>query len=143
MRTLVLSVLVLGMAFGTGATRADDIPKGLENLQGNWKMIGLNHDGKVVANPPRDAKLTVKGDQFTFTNGPSVTKGTYKADPAAKPAALDLTITEGEGKGITRLAVYAVKGDTLQICMHGDPKVRPDAVAPKAKILIEIWKKTK
>jgi uncharacterized protein (TIGR03067 family) len=83
--------------------------KDKEALQGTWNFVsGL-----------REAQLLIAGDHFTvrFTTG-EIYVGTYHLDPARKPRAMDLVISEGpeRHRGKTALAIYELDGDHLIWC---------------------------
>src|SRR5687768_15839838 len=91
--TLALS---LTLTAGILPAADDDVPKGLEAVQGAWKLTRLFANGKDIG-APRNATLEVKGDKFTFRNGDVTQKGTYKVvDPDGKPLAVDIEFTEGQ-----------------------------------------------
>ena len=62
-QSLLLVPVFSLFAIGIRAT-ADDVPKGLEKMQGSWTLTALTVEGKEI----KDAKgkLTVKGDKYTF-----------------------------------------------------------------------------
>src|SRR5262245_36151888 len=80
-----------------------------ERLQGNWRFLA----------GPREAQLTVQGDQFTmrFRNG-DVYRGTCTLNPTHRPRAMDLHIDEGPEpfQGLTALAIYQFDSDHLIWC---------------------------
>ena len=43
---------------------------------------------------------------------------TLKLDATQKPRAVDLTYTKGPNTGKVELAIYALEGDTLRICIN-------------------------
>ena len=61
-----------------------------------------------------------EGDKFTVKNGErTLMSGTWKLDAAAKPTAIDLTVTEGGGgehAGETALGIIELSGDKLRWC---------------------------
>ncbi len=138
------AALAAALVVFSSPASADDIPKGLEKLQGNWKMVGLSARGKPIPTP-RDTTLTVKGDQYTFSNGNARDDagGTYKPVAAGKAQGLDIVIEKGPAKGRTLLAVYDVKGKLLRICLDFDNKKRPERVGPAAGVIVETWQKVK
>ncbi len=83
--------------------------KDKEALQGTWNFVsGI-----------REAQLLIAGDHFTarFKTG-EIYVGTYHLDPARKPKAMDLFISEGpeRHRGKTSLAIYDLDGDHLIWC---------------------------
>jgi uncharacterized protein (TIGR03067 family) len=45
---------------------------------------------------------------------------TIKLDSAKKPKSIDLTLTQGVGKGKVGLGIYELDGDTLKLCFPQD-----------------------
>jgi uncharacterized protein (TIGR03067 family) len=123
---------------------ADTLPKGLKTFQGTWTLGALVVEGKAI---PEDglkkAKLTVKGEMYTFTDGTKTSGGIYKVDPSKKPHTLDIVITKGENKGKTLLAIYEGKGDTLKVCLSFKGE-RPTAFVsePNSGTVLETWMKS-
>jgi uncharacterized protein (TIGR03067 family) len=110
---------------------AAEPPKGDKDLDGDWEIVSVTHDGKQE--PPQDAKpvLTIKGDTITFKVKDESHTGTIKVDASKTPKTIDLTPDDGPEKGKTILGIYELKGDELRIC-HGEAgKDRPTEVSSK------------
>jgi uncharacterized protein (TIGR03067 family) len=79
--------------------------------------------------PQGKARLTIKDNTYTLTFGDAVVeKGTGKVDPTVTPKTAEVTATEGDNKGKTRLAIYELnelKGDDLRVCWVEAGKDRP------------------
>jgi len=92
-----------------GRAREEAARRDRDRMQGVWNFVS----GK------REAKLLISGEHFTmhFRNG-DVYVGTFALDAAARPKAMDMTITEGPEahKGKTALAIYEFDGDHLIWC---------------------------
>lgn len=90
--------------------------KDLEKLQGVWKAPtvesrGASFDVTRVGETSRYT-LVVVGDRYVLgTYG-----GTLKVGPKGE---VDLVVTEGPRKGITRLGRYELAGDTLKLAVAG------------------------
>src|SRR5262245_15626884 len=110
------------------AARADDVPKGLEKLQGDWKLVAIAIDGKESRPAPFDLKVMIKGSSYIL-GGKAKGAATLKAGPGPIDPTLDVTFTEGESKGETLKCVFEVKGDMLRVCRRNGGRGRPDAVA--------------
>jgi uncharacterized protein (TIGR03067 family) len=119
MKTFLLTALAAGLLAGGGDAPAD-AKKDKEKLQGTWKVVGLQKHGQA-----REEKgeqfLVIAGDEFMLKSGENVmAKGTFKLDPSKKPLQIDLVITEDrkeENQGKTVLAIYALEGDQLKLCL--------------------------
>ena len=108
-------------------------------LQGTWKFISIGGNG--TTKPPEriaDMKVTISGQQFTTTKGGKIVEqATLVADLSKKT--IDLTITEGEGKGQTILGVYELAGDTLRIATSEPGAVRPTEIVNRAGLRQDFW----
>jgi uncharacterized protein (TIGR03067 family) len=128
-----LGVVVLGLsplAATAQKEKADD--KAPAPLQGTWDVVKLQIAGEDVTAFLKDAgaTMTFDGNKYAFAAGPEGEKGTFKLDPKAKPAAIDLTIAEGRGKGKVQPGIYDLDGDTLKICLGDEgSKDRPTKFA--------------
>jgi uncharacterized protein (TIGR03067 family) len=63
--------------------------------------------------------------KYTVTVGDQKDEGTVKLDPAKTPREMDITGTDGPNKGMTFLAIYEIKDDTLRVCYDLSGKARP------------------
>lgn len=107
------------------------VKKEMAKLQGVWIVATAEENGKPEAGL-KGAKVTFAGDTFTRQSGSDTSKGTYKLNPAAKPAEIDVTFTEGALKGKSLTGIYVLEGDTLKVCTAAPGKKRPSAFASKA-----------
>lgn len=109
------------------AQPAEDAGK---KLQGTWTAAQAERDGKaaddVVGN-----RLSFTGSRFRIQSkdGKPLFAGTFQANPAAKPAAIDFQHTDGPMKGKAWKGIYALDGDTLRVC---DNAPNPDKGRPAA-----------
>jgi uncharacterized protein (TIGR03067 family) len=114
---------------------AEDAKKELEKIQGTWVAASVEFNGGK-ATPERAATIKVicKDDKYVQTEaGREVEKGSHKLDPSKKPKHMDITVTDGEQKGKTQLAIYELEGDTLKICVaRAGEKDRPTEFAAKS-----------
>ena len=128
-----LGILALSvMLFTAGQTAPavqDDVKKELDRFQGNWAVTTFN--GQTVPSES-GAYLVFKGDKYEqWTNNVVDEKGSIKVDPKAKPASIDLIITEGNDAGKTQPGVYEfTDADTLSVglALPGGT-TRPAAIA--------------
>jgi uncharacterized protein (TIGR03067 family) len=83
-------------------------------LQGTWEAS--KGDEKM--------KMVIDGKKFTLEFGGKTVNGTFTIDPAKKPMAMDMLITEGsdaktqEYKGKTAKAIYEIDGTKLKWCAN-------------------------
>lgn len=129
------------------AVAADDAAGELAKFQGDWIIVSFIVDGKpAAADVVKTIKLNVKGDVSTFTIGAVTAMGSYKLDPTKQPKWLDILVTSGAEKGMTKLSIYEFAGQELKICHSGaNVKDRPKEFAskPGSGHILEVWKKAK
>jgi uncharacterized protein (TIGR03067 family) len=99
-----------------------------KKYEGTWQVISLEVDGNTSAE--EDAKkITVvneaDGKWAIEAEGKVIARGTSEIDPTKKPKAVDLTVTEGDGKGQTLRGIYEFKDDTRKVCLAPEGKDRP------------------
>jgi len=140
---LVTAFVAGGSLRGQGAKDAgDDV---LKKLQGTWKFVSQEMDGKP--SPKEElAKQTITfaDDKWTVRqDGKVVRAGTHKFDPAKTPAQVDALVTEGEDKDSTMLGVFELKGDTLKVCFDPKGKQRPTDFSSKAGRMIAVVERKK
>jgi uncharacterized protein (TIGR03067 family) len=118
--------------------RADDAKKDqekeLKDLEGTWKVVSREVDGKK-ASDEEVKKLTLSigagGKAALMSEGTAVAKADMTVYPAKKPKEVDLLIPEGENKGQTARGIYELSGDTLKICYAPPGKERPAEFSSK------------
>lgn len=126
MRTAAL-LLAAGLPLASCGDEADPAKRELDRLQGTWQVTALEEGGeKATDSVAGQMRLVFEGDKFTFLAGDTVLmQGTAKADPAAKPKALDLASTAGRLKGQTVTGIYELDGDALKVCLGSPGGARP------------------
>jgi uncharacterized protein (TIGR03067 family) len=115
---MLATTLVISLSVGLG------VDKGLEALQGTWRVEKLTARGKEV--PPEKAKaitFVIERDAVKrLVNGVDrKDPATLKVDASKKPAQIDL-VPAKEGDP-TMLGIYELDGDTLRWCFSA--KKRP------------------
>ncbi|HYH67252.1 MAG TPA: TIGR03067 domain-containing protein [Urbifossiella sp.] len=126
-----LALTVLGLCPPAAPGQNGD-GKAANPFEGTWEVVKLQHAGDDVTPFLKDSSptMTFKGNGYVFKVGPTTEKGTFTFDAKAKPATIDLKITEGSGKGKTQLGIYEADGDTLRLCMADEgAKDRPTKFA--------------
>jgi uncharacterized protein (TIGR03067 family) len=133
MRRTVLLVIAAGLLVA-GDSAKENVQKELEKFRGTWKFVSIENEGQAVPKAQYEgARLTLKGDQFTFRQGADSTHGTFKVDPAKQPKTIDVTFTDGPDKGKTIVGVYELKGDTYKVCLQLKGKERPKEFRSQAE----------
>jgi uncharacterized protein (TIGR03067 family) len=111
---LKLLSAVACLALGAVGARAADPPgKGPDELQGCWKLVSIEIDGKssdpVGGGQPR---WIVKGDAVSY-GGAEILR--FTADPSTSPRVIDLKFRDPEN---VYEGVYAVEKDALKVCLN-------------------------
>jgi uncharacterized protein (TIGR03067 family) len=114
------------------AAAGDDKDKAIKEdrkkYEGTWQVVYLEVDGNKT--PEDDAKkITVvneaDGKWAIEVEGKVIARGTSEIDPTKKPKTVDLTVTEGDGRGQTALGIYKFEDDTRKVCLAPAGKERP------------------
>jgi uncharacterized protein (TIGR03067 family) len=100
----------------------------LNRLQGVWKVTAVEEKGKP-APAGKVRHIVFLDDQFNLkdADGNVLAYGSYRVDPDRK--SMDLTQKEGPQKDQTALALYALEGDSLRICLAPTGESRPASLA--------------
>jgi uncharacterized protein (TIGR03067 family) len=131
-----------------GGARDEALKKERKRFEGTWRVVSLEVDGNKAAE--KDArKITVvnaaDGKWAIEVDGKVVMRGTSVIDPAKKPKAVDLTVTEGEDKGKTARGIYEFSGDSRTVCLAPAGKKRPTefAAPPGSGHVLAVLKRVK
>lgn len=141
--------LCVAMALGvtvlaTAPTRADD----LKDMVGQWKISKAILGGNDITATLGSAKMTIDAQgKYSTVLGGETDKGRFTLDEKATPRGMDITSeSEGPLKGVKILAIYELKGDTLQVCYDLDMKNRPGKFEAPAKtnvLLVQYQRESK
>lgn len=132
--TRALAIAFFTTLLVTAARAADPPADDVKRLQGEWRAVGVELDGKKLGADDAEAKamrLAFKDNGLTFGTAAKPgreRKMTFVLDPAKAPKRIDLTSLDGQEKGVTAACIYELDGDRLTICMPyfvPDPSVRP------------------
>lgn len=114
----LLAALVAAAPFVLAA----DAEKDSKALQGTWQATTQRRgDDTEAPEKTRRHQFVIDGDKFRIVrDGQDHIKGTVKVDATAKPATMDLTITDaaddGDAAGKTCVGIYELSGDELKWC---------------------------
>jgi uncharacterized protein (TIGR03067 family) len=122
---LALGVLLLG-----GPGRADDAAaakRELGRLEGTWEVISFEVQNEKLKLPDRkeQRQLTVRGEKVTLVIREQKIEMRWRVDPGKRPKALDIGYDNGDLKGQTGHAIYALDGDRLTVCIGNPGAKRP------------------
>jgi uncharacterized protein (TIGR03067 family) len=158
---LALTVLAAGAGVATydtsvagakPAARGDGGPKGekarsdKDKLQGSWVAVSGEVGGKKVPEEfVQKCQVIIAGDKITLMGLVKGEKekgveGTFRLDPATKPKAIDISLTNREDA----LGIYELERDTLKLCLvEATGSERPTEFAGKDQQLLIILKRSK
>jgi uncharacterized protein (TIGR03067 family) len=113
-----LFVMIAANLIMAEPSKQDLVKKDMEGIQGTWKIVALEADGKQdPAEIVATLKLVFKDDTLTFTPGePGFTNYKYVLDPTTKPPSFTMIHADGTNKGKTEKGIYSLEGDRLKIC---------------------------
>jgi uncharacterized protein (TIGR03067 family) len=132
--TVGLIVLVATSLVAAEPSKPDSAKQDVDAIQGSWKLVALESDGKPApAEIVAALKFVFKDDTLTFTPGePGFTNYKFKLDPTTRPASFTMTHADGTNKGQTEKGIYSLDGDHLKICF-GIAGKTPNKLTAKAK----------
>ena len=120
-RLFVSLATVLGLTIPVQSAPRDDDQADLERLQGTWKVVRAEANGKTAPAEivERDSgTYTFEGDKLTIRE-----RGTKRGvaqvflDSGKRPKTIDMKDLEGQENRRTIHAIYEVRGTTLRICL--------------------------
>jgi len=111
-------VLMATSLMAAEPSKNDAITKDTNRIQGTWRLVALEYDGKPApAEIVAALKLVFKDDTLTFTPGePGFTNYKFKLDSTTRPAGFAMVHSDGAKKGETEKGIYSLDGDHLKIC---------------------------
>ncbi len=139
---VLLSLLVL--LLGADAVKDEAVRKDLKRFEGTWVVESMLLDGKPLSEADREKiRLSIKGENFTFTGASGSEPGLYKIDPGKDPKQLNIEITQGDDKGKVYLVIYKFEDGKMIQCMRLDNKSRPGEFTGKAGsgCALEVWRR--
>jgi uncharacterized protein (TIGR03067 family) len=96
-------------------------------LEGEWAMLSGVFSGKPLdKNHVKWCKRVTRGDVTSVIAGPQVMlKARFTLDSSKTPHAIEYVNLEGPAAGKPQAGIFALRGDTLEICMGAPGKPRP------------------
>jgi RNA polymerase sigma-70 factor (ECF subfamily) len=95
--------------------------KGLKELEGIWKVVSLETEGKKAPEAElKGMRWTFKGSSLHITDETDQAGGmcTVKVDPSKKPKHIDITSEEGPTKGKTVQGIYKLEKGRLIVSVQ-------------------------
>jgi uncharacterized protein (TIGR03067 family) len=142
-------LLAITGALTAGDAKEEAIKKDRKKYEGTWQVVSLEVEGNK-ADEENAKKITVineaDGKWAIEVEGKVMVRGTSEIDPLKKPKAVDLTGTEGDGKGETALGIYEFPDDnTRKVCLAQAGKERPAEFSSTAenKHILVVLKRVK
>jgi uncharacterized protein (TIGR03067 family) len=135
MRRCLLTMFVLNLLLATSTHPCLAAKKELDKLAGIWVAVSAERDGKP-AGDVKGHQLTFSGDTFIIKSkeGEVLYQGTFRADPAQRPATIDFRHTKGKLEGQTWKGIYTLEGTTLKTCDNAPDLTRERPTDFSAKI---------
>jgi uncharacterized protein (TIGR03067 family) len=123
-----LGLWALGyLGSSTGLRAAEPGEEEAEALQGTWKIESFTLDGLLLGTEQiKNWKRTVTDRHVVWQNGAqTILETDFKFDAKQNPKTLDSTVTTGDAKGQTMLAIYELNDGVLRVCFAHPGKPRP------------------
>ncbi len=127
MRCCGLLLLLAPLAVAVGAAVEDAAKKDLEQFQGSWKAVSIQHaDGRQASEDEvQNTRLVIEGNKFTLTGKDSTISGTFTVNPAKTPKTIDVLLTSKDGRETKFLGIYQMQGDKRKSRFALPRKERP------------------
>jgi uncharacterized protein (TIGR03067 family) len=117
----IFTLLAIGIFTPRALPNDNDPAKDREALQGTWKVVAIEAEGE------RDSgdfvrklrrRIVIKGNRWTCWEELHIHfDGTMRIDSTKEPKWADYTLSRDYG-GHTALAIYEIKGNSLQLCLE-------------------------
>jgi uncharacterized protein (TIGR03067 family) len=132
--SMVAGVLLVGMVAVVTAEEAKEaaIKQDRQQIQGTWRVIALVINGSQASDDDARRLTVVNGIDGSWTlrsEENDVSSGTSTIDPSQTPKTIDLTVTEGEGKGDQFMGIYELGEKTRKLCFVQKGQERPTEFA--------------
>lgn len=112
----------------TPILHAGDAASDLKLMEGTWKVVVMEADGKPAPEKEKGfpLKLVVKGDQFSSLYADKVLmQGTLKLAGDKGPREIDAELKMDPFKGMVQKGLYEIKGDEMRVIFAEPGKARP------------------
>lgn len=139
LRFALFGFLALAFASHAAADDKKDAPKELAPFQGEWKVVSATFAGRPAPKGLDEVRFTFDGDKVTVKEpGDKAEAGTYKIDPKATPATIDLSGPKGEpAAGIYK---FDKDGKLTLAFVKGKDQTRPKGFDDKDAVVMVLEK---
>jgi uncharacterized protein (TIGR03067 family) len=129
------------MANGVGPE--DSAKKELQQFQGPWKAISIQHaDGRQASEDEvQNTRLVIQGNKFTLTGKDYTVSGTFSVTPTRTPKAIDVLLMSKEGRETKFLGIYQMRAGTRKSCFALPEKERPTQFSSEKGYFGFEWKR--
>ena len=146
MKRIACTAVALALVgFVSLAARAKDAPGDRDTMQGTWKVVSIERNGRSEdGTGDNERTLVFKGERFQLLKGQDVViDGTFKIDPSASPKTIDMKVDKAEKPDLadkTSLGIYELKGDELKWCA-AEPGVetRPTLFSSAERTILAVF----
>jgi uncharacterized protein (TIGR03067 family) len=112
-------LLTIGFVMAAESPKEDTTTKDQERLQGTWKVVAIEVNGKKFAAKEIEKEIgefkwVITADKITWTDAKK-NEFLYKLDGSKEPKQIDLTFPERKTE--TTEGIYKLDGDNLKICI--------------------------
>jgi uncharacterized protein (TIGR03067 family) len=113
-------------------------------LQGEWRIVDMEMDGKVSRRDVTGAPIIFTGDELSFADFFGPEKMKFRLDSGKSPRELHLTLANGKFKGKTIRCIYSLENGELKLCLPS-PETRATEFKTKAdtKLYLVTYKRKK
>ena len=146
MTRVVFLVIAVGLSLAADEVKKEPLDREYARFEGSWQVVSLEVGGmKMPEKSLKDARLIIKGKEFTMKDRIAAYRGTFSIDIGKKPKTIDMKFTEGPEKGNTSYGIYELDGDNFKLCLTITGKNRPTefAAKPKSGHGLEVLKREK
>jgi uncharacterized protein (TIGR03067 family) len=146
MKLCIAAALVVCLFAGADAPKTK-APSDVLKLQGTWKLVGGEMDGKAMTEDQlKTGKLVIRGNQYTITlPGKDTLTGTEILNSAKSPKTINITDDSGPYAGKTLFGIYELNGDEFRVAFAPHDKSRPTEfkTKPDSGCWIHVWNRVK
>jgi uncharacterized protein (TIGR03067 family) len=126
--------LVVGLLAAADDADEDPVKRDLARLQGEWRVVKLEANGKTApAEAVAAARFLFKDNTIITREGDKeVSTGFVRLDPGRKPAEIEISPEKLPVRGKTTKGIYQLDGDTLLLALAAVGEDRPASFAAPA-----------